>query len=305
MKKICCLIFFITGCSFLAWQKQTDFFSQLSIPLKQVLGVKTCQEFEGKYIKNYNWDKTKKLESALIKAIPKFNLYSTFSSNDAKKTYAQAEEYLTLPSVFYRDRTMGELSVDEQDEEYNVLEYVVGFCLDNNLIENRTKAEELKKYWNKGGIKTGVARSIQGIIENKKIKTEQKNEHMKSFQKSPIYKKFKNEAPDALGLPISLLMRDDCTIEDVIVGMSFFSLSDYRFRDKANYSFITKGNKLVIKVSDIFRLTFERQNSQLAPIEYYVNFENEIVNALDYTDRSSIGVMAMVWTLCRYSQLTY
>ena len=74
------------------------------------------------YIKNYNWDKTKKLESALIKAIPKFNLYSTLSSNEAKKTYAQAEEYLTLPSVFYRDRTMGELSVDEQDEEYNVLE---------------------------------------------------------------------------------------------------------------------------------------------------------------------------------------
>ena len=108
-----------------------------------------------------------------------------------------------------------------------------------------------------------------------------------------------------VGMPVESLVKNNCKIEDVIIGMSLLSMADNRFSKQENYSFSVKGNVLIIKVSDIFRINFEQRGGKLVPTEYYSKNENSPSDNQNYTNRSILGAVYMSDALCGNSELVY
>ena len=261
MKKILIMILMLGGCAIINDQKQGDYFSKFSIPTKNLLGVGRCKSFESKYVENYDWDKLIKLETEILNINDKLKTRNGLSSINIPQANLVISSYLEMPSVFYRDKKMKDLS--ERDGEtfdsYGILNEVADFCLKNDFIQDREKTTKLKSYWMHGEIKAWMAGNIRHKLKIEQIYTKQKAEFMKTFNKSKLYGRFKKSAPSMVGMPVESLVKNNCKIEDVIIGMSLLSMADNRFSKQENYSFSVKGNVLIIKVSDIFRINFEQR----------------------------------------------
>ena len=307
MKKFLMIMLMLSGCAIINDEKQGAYFSQFSIPTKKLLGVGRCKSFENKYVENYDWDKLIKLETEILNVNDKLKTRNGLSSVNIPQANLVINSYLEMPSVFYRDKKMKDLS--ERDGEtydsYGILNEVAGFCLKNDFIQDREKTTKLKSYWAHGEIKAWMAGNLRHKLKIEQNYTKQKAEFMKTFNKSKLYGRVKKSAPSMIGMPVESLVKKDCKIEDVIIGMSLLSMADNRFSKQENYSFSVKGAALIIKVSDIFRINFEQRGGKLVPIEFYSKNENNPSDNQDYTNRSVLGAVYMSDTLCGNSELVY
>ncbi len=307
MKKILIIMLMLGGCTIINDQKQEEYFSKFSIPAKNLLGVGRCQSFENKYVEDYDWDKIIKLETEILNMNDQLKKENGLSSINVLQANSVINNYLEMPSVFYRNKKMKDLNErdGETHESYGILREVADFCLKNNLIQDKEKATKLKSYWANGEIKVWMAGNLRHKLKIEQIYTKQKAEFMKTFNKSKLYGRFKKDAPSMIGMSVDSLVKKSCKIEDVIIGMSLLSIADNRFSKQENYSFSVKGNTLVIKVSDIFRINFEQRGNKLIPIEYYSKNENNSSDSQNYTNRSALGAVYMIDTLCANSELVY
>ncbi len=307
MRKLLIIIFLLCGCAIINDQKQRDYFNNFSIPAKNLLGVRTCKSFENKYVENYDWDKAIKLETEILNISDQLKQENELSSINVSQAKSTINTYFEMPSVYYRNKKMKDLTeVDgENYESYKILSEVAGFCLKNNMIQEKEKTIKLKTYWSDGGIKVWISKKILSKIEFEQINMEQKAEFMKTFNKSKIYNRFKKAAPSMIEMPVRSLTQRNCKIEDVIIGMALLSNADNRFSKQENYSFSVQNNILTIKVSDIFRINFEQQEGKLTPIEYYIKNENNSSDDQEYINRATLGAVYMTDILCNNSELVY
>lgn len=90
-----------------------------------------CKSFESKYVENYDWDKLIKLETEILNINDKLKTRNGLSSINIPQANLVISSYLEMPSVFYRDKKMKDLS--ERDGEtfdsYGILNEVADFCL--------------------------------------------------------------------------------------------------------------------------------------------------------------------------------
>ena len=115
MKKFLMIMLMLSGCAIINDEKQGAYFSQFSIPTKKLLGVGRCKSFENKYVENYDWDKLIKLETEILNVNDKLKTRNGLSSVNIPQANLVINSYLEMPSVFYRDKKMKDLS--ERDGE--------------------------------------------------------------------------------------------------------------------------------------------------------------------------------------------